>query len=130
MVEQYLTGDREGMWEATLSGTDRRIRSRARYQNRIATAADCPRVEGVEPVARAGPGDYHEPAMQTVGRLLQIVGLVLLPGAMVVQLAGGIRPAQLLIALVFGAAVFYLGRVIEGYARRESSSGKPPRKKR
>jgi len=54
--------------------------------------------------------------MRTLGRLLQFLALLLLPVAMVVQLMGGIRPAQLLIALVFGAAGFYLGRMLEGYA--------------
>lgn len=54
--------------------------------------------------------------MRALGRLLQFAALAMLPIAMVVQLFGGLRPAQLLVALVFGIAIFYLGRMIEGYS--------------
>ena len=47
---------------------------------------------------------------------MQLAALLGLPIAMVVQLFGGLRPAQLLVALVCGAAAFYLGRMIEGYS--------------
>ena len=53
--------------------------------------------------------------MRAFGRFLQFAALLILPAAMVVQLGGGLRPAQLLVALVFGIAVFYFGRMIEGY---------------
>ena len=59
--------------------------------------------------------------MRALGRFLQFAALLMLPAAMVVQLFGGLRPAQLLVALVFGVAVFYLGRMIEGYSAGDAS---------
>jgi hypothetical protein len=62
--------------------------------------------------------------MRTLGKLLQVAGLVLLPAAMVMQLTGGIRAptggvtvSAMLLLMVFGAAIFMLGRILEGYAR-------------
>ena len=62
--------------------------------------------------------------MRTLGKLLQVIGLVLLPFAMVMQLTGGIRAptgnvtvSAMLLLMVFGAAIFALGRMLEGYAR-------------
>jgi len=62
--------------------------------------------------------------MRTLGKLLQVAGLVLLPAAMVMQLTGGIRAptggvtvSAMLLLMVFGAAIFILGRILEGYAR-------------
>ena len=58
--------------------------------------------------------------MRTFGRYLQIVGLVSLPFFMVLELSGTLGRnfgvADLLIALVFGTAVFFLGHLMEGYA--------------
>lgn len=59
--------------------------------------------------------------MRAFGRFLQLAALLMLPLAMVVQLFGGLRPAQLLVALVCGVAAFYLGRVIEGYSAGDAS---------
>ncbi|MCA9267876.1 MAG: hypothetical protein KDA41_05370 [Planctomycetales bacterium] len=56
--------------------------------------------------------------IRTFGRLLQIFGLVLLPGAMVMQLMEAFSAGMLLVMLLFGVAAFYLGRMIEGYAPR------------
>ena len=56
--------------------------------------------------------------MRALGRLLQMAGLVLLPLSVVLQLAGQLTVGQLLMMLVFGACAFYLGRFMEGYARR------------
>jgi hypothetical protein len=57
--------------------------------------------------------------MRQLGRFLQILSLfVVLPGAMIAQLSGGLSVWQLLVALVAGAAAFYLGRYLEGYAQR------------
>ena len=67
--------------------------------------------------------------MRSLGRFLQLLALLALPVAMAVQLFGGLRPAQLLVALVFGAACFYLGRMIEGYSTSETS-GKDGRSKK
>ena len=58
--------------------------------------------------------------LRSLGRLLQIGGLVLLPVAMLMELSGQLGRrgvAELLIMLVAGAAAFGLGRLIEGYAR-------------
>jgi hypothetical protein len=66
----------------------------------------------------------YNPDLATIGKLLQVVGLVILPLAMVMQLTGGIRaPAgevtvsAMLLLMVLGAALFWLGRVVEGYGR-------------
>jgi hypothetical protein len=63
--------------------------------------------------------------MRTIGKLLQVVGLVLLPVSMVMQLtegmrapAGGVTVSAMLLIMVFGAAVFTLGRIVEGYGQR------------
>ena len=58
--------------------------------------------------------------MKSLGRLLQIGGLILLPLAMLLELTGQLGRrgvAELLLMLVAGAAAFMLGRFIEGYAR-------------
>ena len=58
--------------------------------------------------------------LRSLGRLLQIGGLILLPVAMLMELSGQLGRqgvAELLIMLVAGAAAFALGRLLEGYAR-------------
>lgn len=62
--------------------------------------------------------------MQTIGKLLQVAGLAILPLAMVMQISGGIRaPAggvtvsAMLLMMVLGVVLFLLGRVVEGYGR-------------
>tara|TARA_Y100000758_G_C15862681_1_gene353554 strand:+ start:120 stop:296 length:177 start_codon:yes stop_codon:yes gene_type:complete len=58
--------------------------------------------------------------MKSLGKLLQVGGLVVLPVAMLMELTGmlGDRAlTQMLIMLVVGAVAFILGRLIEGYAR-------------
>jgi hypothetical protein len=57
--------------------------------------------------------------MRPLGRSLQLLGLVLLPLGMVLQLAGAISVGGMLTALVAGASAFWLGRIVEGYARPE-----------
>lgn len=60
--------------------------------------------------------------MKAIGRLLQILGLVLLPLSMMMQLTDMLgRPfyvSHMVIMMVFGVAAFYLGRMLEGYAGR------------
>jgi hypothetical protein len=54
------------------------------------------------------------------GRVLQILGLVMLPLGIILELTGQLGRrgvAELLLIMVFGFAAFHLGRVIEGYAR-------------
>jgi hypothetical protein len=59
--------------------------------------------------------------MRAVGKLLQILGLILLPLAIVLELTKDFglpfTLKDMLLMLVFGAAAFYLGRVMEGYSR-------------
>lgn len=62
--------------------------------------------------------------MQTVGKLLQVAGLVILPAAMVMQLTSGIRAptgnvtvSAMLLLMVLGVVLFLLGRIMEGYGR-------------
>ena len=62
--------------------------------------------------------------LRSFGKSLQFLALVILPVAMVIQLSREMRATTevtnlsvMLIFLVFGAAMFVLGRIIEGYAR-------------
>ena len=61
--------------------------------------------------------------MRTVGRLLQILGLLLLPAAMFLELTKVMGPKfgvrDMLVMLIFGCAVFYSGRLLEGYGQRQ-----------
>jgi hypothetical protein len=58
--------------------------------------------------------------MKSLGRALQLVGLVVLPTAMLLELSGALGRdsgvADMLLMLVFGAGAFALGRFMEGYA--------------
>lgn len=60
--------------------------------------------------------------MRTIGKLLQVAGLVLLPFSMVMQLTGGIRGpvggvsvSAMLLLMLFGVALFATGRILEGH---------------
>ena len=59
-------------------------------------------------------------SMKSLGKLLQIAGLVLLPLAMLMEISDLLSRrgvAEMLLMLIAGAAAFGLGRLIEGYAR-------------
>lgn len=63
--------------------------------------------------------------MRTIGKLLQVAGLVILPVSMVMQVTGGLRAptgtvsvSVMLLLMVFGVVLFSIGRVVEGYAGR------------
>jgi hypothetical protein len=63
--------------------------------------------------------------LRSLGRLLQVAGLALLPLAMVMQLTGSLRAptgnvsvSVMLLLMVFGVVLFSLGRVLEGYGGR------------
>jgi len=60
--------------------------------------------------------------MAVLGRLIQILALLLLPIAMLMELTHFLGRefgvADLLIMLIFGLVLFYVGRLIEGYAAR------------
>ena len=62
--------------------------------------------------------------LRSFGKSLQLTALVILPVAMVIQLSremrattGATNLSVMLIFMVIGAALFGLGRIIEGYAR-------------
>jgi hypothetical protein len=59
--------------------------------------------------------------MKALGRLLQWFALAVLPLAMLLELTGALgrsfHVSQMLIMLVLGLSAFYLGRIIEGYAK-------------
>jgi hypothetical protein len=59
--------------------------------------------------------------MRSFGRLLQFAGLVILPLAMLLEISGSLGRSggvsQMLVMLVVGACAFFLGRLVEGYAR-------------
>ena len=60
--------------------------------------------------------------MRALGKLMQLIGLVMLPLAMIMEVSGALPRrlpvAAMLIMMVFGFAIFYLGRLVEGYASR------------
>ena len=65
--------------------------------------------------------------MKTVGRLLQLAGLIALPVSMVLEISNMLGRAfglsQMVIMLVFGFCAFQLGRYLEGYAQQNAQSG-------
>jgi hypothetical protein len=82
-----------------------------------------PSVGPVKVVAASG-GGYDKRMLRSFGKFLQLLALIILPVAMVIQLTREMRATTevtnlsvMLIFLVFGAVMFALGRVIEGYAR-------------
>ena len=56
--------------------------------------------------------------MASLGRLLQMIGLVLPPLSIVLQLQNVITLGQMLTMLVTAVSAFWIGRIVEGYARR------------
>ncbi len=54
--------------------------------------------------------------MATVGRILQMIGLVTPPFSIVLQLTQAITLGQMLIMLVGSVSAFLLGRIVEGYS--------------
>jgi hypothetical protein len=62
--------------------------------------------------------------LRSLGKLMQLAGMTILPVAMLLQLTSGMRAptgsfsvSAMLLLMVFGVALFALGRYIEGYAR-------------
>ncbi len=60
--------------------------------------------------------------MKSLGRSLQFFALALLPLAMVAEMSGALGRkfgvSDMLVMLVFGLAIFGIGRIVEGYANR------------
>ena len=54
--------------------------------------------------------------------MLQLLGLIVLPCAILIELTGALGrdfgTRGLFVSLLFGAAAFYLGRLLEGYTAR------------
>ena len=60
--------------------------------------------------------------MEFLGRSLQKLGLIVLPLAMFLELTRALGPSfgvrHMLLTLLFGGALFAVGRLIEGYGQR------------
>lgn len=58
--------------------------------------------------------------MREIGRVMQLFGMIVLPLSMLLELTGSLGRSfglsQMVIMLIFGVAVFYCGRLLEGYA--------------
>lgn len=59
--------------------------------------------------------------MRILGRILQLVGLLVLPLSMVMELTGGLGRkfgvSDMVVMLAYGIIAFALGRTLEGFAR-------------
>ena len=63
--------------------------------------------------------------MRTLGKLLQVLALVLLPFSIMMQITtssraptgAGFTVSTMLLMMVLGVAIFALGRLLEGHAR-------------
>jgi hypothetical protein len=64
--------------------------------------------------------------LRSLGKLMQVAGMVILPVAMLLQLTSGsgmraptgiFSVSAMLVLMVFGVVLFVLGRYIEAYAR-------------
>jgi len=54
--------------------------------------------------------------LRSIGKMLQVAGLVVPPLAILAQLAAGVSVGQMLLFLVAAVSAFWLGRILEGYA--------------
>ncbi|HTU24659.1 MAG TPA: hypothetical protein VMF30_04640 [Pirellulales bacterium] len=55
--------------------------------------------------------------MRRLGHNMQILGLVVLPLGMLLELGHSIREGQMLAIMVGGVCLFGIGRIVEGYGR-------------
>ena len=60
--------------------------------------------------------------MKPIGKFLQVLGMVLLPVAMLLELTRALGPSfgvrDMLLMLVFGFCLFYTGRFLEGLGQK------------
>ncbi len=63
--------------------------------------------------------------MRTFGRLLQRIALVLPPLSIVLQLADKLPLGSMLVMLIAAVAMFYIGRLVEGFANRNQRRRRP-----
>jgi hypothetical protein len=52
--------------------------------------------------------------MRQLARAMQIAALILLPLSMILQVARAVTVGQMLIAMVAGFCLFWIGRILEG----------------
>ncbi|HUY88530.1 MAG TPA: hypothetical protein VMV10_07335 [Pirellulales bacterium] len=57
--------------------------------------------------------------MRAFGRLLQHLGLLVAPAAIILQLAEAINVKQMLAFAVAALCLFWIGRLVEGYAGKD-----------
>ena len=55
--------------------------------------------------------------MRAIGRFGQLLSLGIPVFAVVLQLGGKLRPSQMLVMLVAAVCCFWIGRILEGFAR-------------
>ena len=55
--------------------------------------------------------------MRGLGRGLQLLGLFLPPAGIVLELVHAVSLGQMLVMLVAGISIFWIGRIVEGYSR-------------
>jgi hypothetical protein len=59
--------------------------------------------------------------MKALGQWMQIGGLIVLPAAILLELSHAlgrrVGVADMLLMMVFGFSLFYIGRIVEGYSR-------------
>ncbi len=67
---------------------------------------------------RTKPSDCRRTSVRTIGRLMQIVGLVLPVLAILMQITERITIGKMLVMAVAAISMFYIGRLMEGYAQR------------
>jgi len=68
-------------------------------------------------VAALGAGEGVNAAINLVGRLGQLLGLGIPALAIVLELNHAISLGQMLMMLVAAVCCFWIGRILEGYAR-------------
>jgi len=54
--------------------------------------------------------------MRAIGRLMQFVGLAMLPLALLAQVSNAASVGEMLAMACAGFAAFWIGRILEGYA--------------
>ncbi len=62
------------------------------------------------------PSRIEANSMQAIGHWMQKGSLLLLPLAIVLELAHAITLGQMLVAMIFFGSLFGIGRIVEGYA--------------
>ncbi len=55
--------------------------------------------------------------MQSIGKAGQMIGLTMPALAVILELNGSITSRPMLVMLLFSVCCFWLGRIVEGYAR-------------